>query len=274
VAASARAGLVATAAATATLIIRRALAERPPGGRDRWSRQNYRKRTVDLLGGPAAATGALVAVAGARSAGLPAGQVAALAAALGSSAALGCYDDLAGVTHARGLHGHLAALRRGELTTGIVKMAGLTAAGALAALARGRPAARLMDAALIAGTANLVNLLDLRPGRALKVVAIAGVPLALGRDAGAAGAVGAVATASALLPGDLGERHMLGDCGANALGALVGWALAVRSGLPVRALAVTTVVGLTLLSERVSFSAVIDEHPALAAVDRWGRQPA
>jgi hypothetical protein len=256
------------------LATRRALSNQPPGGRERWSRQNFRQRTVDLLGGPAAAAGALVTTAGVRAAGLPVGQASALAAALGTSAALGAYDDLAGVTHARGLHGHFAALRRGELTTGIVKMAGLTAAGVLAAPPRQPAPARLIDAALVAGTANLVNLLDLRPGRALKAVAIVGVPMMVGRDAGATGAAGSVATAVALLPGDLGERHMLGDCGANALGALVGWSLAVRSGVPVRAIALAGVVGLTLLSERVSFSAVIDRTPALAAVDAWGRQPA
>lgn len=269
-----RAGLVGAAAGTAALATRRILSDQPPGGRDRWVRQNFRQQSVDLLGGPAAAAGALVATVGVRAAGLPAGQVTALAAALGTAAALGAYDDLAGVTHARGLHGHFAALRRGELTTGVVKMAGLTAAGVLAAPPRRQEVARLLDAALIAGTANLVNLLDLRPGRALKVVALGGIPLMIGRNAGASGAAGAVATAAALLPGDLGEEHMLGDCGANALGALVGWSLAVRSALPARAVALVGVVGLTLLSERVSFSAVIDRNPALAAVDAWGRQPA
>jgi hypothetical protein len=272
--ASTRAGMVGAAATSTALETRRILGGQPPGGPDRWSRQNFRQRPVDLLGGPAAAVGALVTTAGMRAAGLPGGQATALAAALGTSAALGAYDDLAGVTHARGLHGHFAALRRGELTTGIVKMAGLAAAGVLAAPPRSRRTARLLDAALIAGTANLVNLLDLRPGRALKVVAIMGLPMMTGRDTGAIGAAGAVATAAALLPGDLGEQHMLGDCGANALGALIGSVLAVRSGMPARAVALTGVVALTLLSERVSFSAVIAGNPALAAVDAWGRRSA
>jgi uncharacterized membrane protein len=74
-----------------------------------------------------------------------------------------------------------------------------------------------------------------------------------------------------LLPGDLSERHMLGDCGANALGALLGWSIATRASAPARTLALAAVVGLTLASERVSFSAVIDDNALLAAVDRWGR---
>lgn len=250
----------------AALATRRRLAQEPPGGRERWVRTNYRDRELDLLGGPAAAAGCLFAAATTGSAGL--------VGAIGASAALGGYDDLAGVTHARGLRGHFAALRRGELTTGVVKMAGLAVAGLAAAPRRPHLAGRLADAALISGTANLVNLLDLRPGRALKATAVLGLPLAMGGGAGARAAAGAAATSFALLPGDLAERHMIGDCGANALGALLGWSLASRGSLLTRTLALGTVVGLTLASERVSFSRVIEDNPTLAALDRWGRQSA
>jgi len=64
---------------------------------------------------------------------------------------------------------------------------------------------------------------------------------------------------------------MLGDCGANALGAVVGWTLAAHLGPRGRLVAATGIVGLTLASERVSFSRVIESNPALAFLDRWGR---
>jgi hypothetical protein len=136
-------------------------------------------------------------------------------------------------------------------------------------------AGRVLDVALaagvIAGTANLLNLLDLRPGRALKAGLLLGVPLAAGRGGGlAAGPVGA---AAALLPDDLDERIMLGDSGANALGALLGLALAARTGRMGRAVALTGLAALNLAAERVSFSAVIDATPALRVVDRLGRRP-
>ncbi|GAA1120912.1 hypothetical protein GCM10009642_67860 [Nocardiopsis metallicus] len=64
---------------------------------------------------------------------------------------------------------------------------------------------------------------------------------------------------------------MLGDAGANALGAALGAAAAARAPRPVRLALLGGVVGLTLLSERVSFSKAIDRVPALRRLDRWGR---
>jgi hypothetical protein len=70
---------------------------------------------------------------------------------------------------------------------------------------------------------------------------------------------------------DLDARSMLGDTGANAAGALVGLALVERTGPVGRAVALAALTALTLASERVSFSAVIERHPLLRRLDRWGR---
>ena len=129
----------------------------------------------------------------------------------------------------------------------------------------------LLGAGVIAGTANLVNLLDLRPGRALKAGVLIGAPLAVGRGGGvAAGTLGAGA---ALLPADLGEDVMLGDAGANALGALLGVALAARTGPVGRAVALTVLAALTAASEKVSFTKVIQDTPWLRELDALGRRP-
>jgi hypothetical protein len=220
---------------------------------------------VDLAGGPAAAIGVLAA--------LVAAQAPAATLATAAAAGLGLYDDLAGHTHARGLRGHAAALRRGVMTSGMVKMLGLVAAALVTAPTKPRRASGVAaDVVLVAGSANLVNLLDLRPGRALKFALMVTAPLTAG-----GGAPGDVATAVsgvclALLPADLDERDMLGDCGANALGAAAGWALASRLQGGERSLAVAAVIGLTIASERVSFTRVIERQPILSAIDRWGRR--
>ncbi|GAB3146857.1 hypothetical protein GCM10027290_29160 [Micromonospora sonneratiae] len=249
-------------------------------------RTNFRGRTVTLAAGPAFSVGA--AVAGALDAPSRPAAAAALVAGIGSGS-VGLYDDVVGARPeqkaAKGFAGHLAALRRGQLTSGLVKIAGVGAAGlgAAALLAAdpdvrcrqprstlGRVADVLLGAGVIAGTANLLNLLDLRPGRALKAGVLLGAPLTAGRSGGlAAGPVGA---AVGLLPDDLDERVMLGDSGANALGALLGVAMAARTGPVGRAGILAVVAGLTAASEKVSFTKVIQNTRGLRELDEWGRR--
>src|SRR5699024_7384107 len=68
------------------------------------------------------------------------------------------------------------------------------------------------------------------------------------------------------------ERGMLGDAGANVLGAAVGAAATRRLSAPSLLTVLASVVSLTLASERISFSAVIERTPALRALDRLGRR--
>ncbi|MEE6282962.1 hypothetical protein [Georgenia sunbinii] len=266
-------GVVATGAVTA------ALEARPPGGPERWQRTNYAGRTVSLLGGAvqAGAAGLAALMVGGRTG-------AAGAVAVASAGAMGAVDDLTEAEddrHIKGLRGHLGELRQGRVTTGALKIAGI-GAGALAAAAllppdrRRGPVTRLADVAgrgmLIAATANLLNLFDLRPGRAGKVSCLIAAPLTVAGGPGAALAAGTLGVAAAGLPDDLGERTMLGDTGANALGASLGTALAAHPSRTVRLGSLGAVVGLTLLSERVSFSALIERTPVLRTVDELGRR--
>jgi hypothetical protein len=272
---------IAFAAAGVTGGLRHATARRLPARRrERFERTNFRGETVTLLEGPVAVAGALAGVLADRS---TPGRVRAAAFVAGAlSGAVGAYDDLLGTTQAKGFRGHLGALRRGQITSGAVKIAGVGLAGlSAAALLRrgrydlpeisgsslGRAVEVVADGALIAGTANLVNLLDLRPGRALKAVTALSVPLV--PAAGPAAPV--VGAAVRVAPDDLAGRSMLGDCGANGLGAMAGTALAAALPRPLRWLALAGVVGLNLASEKVSFTEVIANNPTLRAVDEWGR---
>jgi UDP-N-acetylmuramyl pentapeptide phosphotransferase/UDP-N-acetylglucosamine-1-phosphate transferase len=266
--------------AGATGLAGQALLSGPPGGRALWERRNHRDEPVTLLEGPAYAAGALAGCLLSSGVGRRARSAALVATA--AAAGLGGYDDLSGNSARRGLAGHLKALTQGEVSTGAVKIAGLGVSGLVAgALLHPRDGGsrigRLLDittsGALVAGTANLVNLLDLRPGRALKVVAGLGALTAAAGGASAPLAAAAVGPAVVALPGDLGERAMLGDTGANAAGALLGVAWAARLPRPARLLALAAVTGLTLASERVSFTAVIERTPALNALDQLGRRP-
>jgi hypothetical protein len=211
------------------------------------------------------------------------------------AAVLGSYDDLAGSGSSRGFRGHLGALRRGELTTGAVKIAGIGATGLVASALLGSAGSRapgagrsgrarpgggvlaaadiVINAGLVAGGANLLNLFDLRPGRAVKVALGAGAVLAAVPGQGRLAVAAPLAAAAALLPEDLGERAMLGDGGANALGAMLGTAAAVGLPRSARVLTLAGIVGLTAASEVVSFTKVIERTAPLRWLDMLGRRP-
>jgi len=274
-------------AAGAARLAYSAMSRRPPGGPKAWSRTNHRGEPVTLLEGPAVAAGALAGVlaqawlaqaglvpaSGSPGASGPAGWRRAAAMVLGGTgaAAFGAYDDLAGSGDRRGFRGHLGALRQGEVTTGAVKLGGIGVTGVVsAALAGGSPADVILNAGLVAGGANLLNLFDLRPGRAIKVAAASGVLLGVAGQDSVAAPLGA---ALALLPEDLGERAMLGDAGANALGAMLG-ASAAGLSRPARIALLAGIAGLTAASEKVSFTKVIARTPVLNWLDMLGRRPA
>jgi hypothetical protein len=256
-------------AAGATRLAYTALNQRPPGGTKTWSRTNHRGEPVTLLEGPAVAAGAILGALAQATLG-PTRPGAAMALAGAGAAAFGGYDDLAGSGDRRGFRGHLGALRHGEVTTGAAKLGGIGVTGlASAAMAGGSPADVVINAGLVAGGANLLNLFDLRPGRAIKVAVASGALIAAG---GSSRPVPPLAAALTLLPEDLAERAMLGDCGANALGAMLG---AAATGLPrpARLALLAGITGLTAASEKISFTKVIERTPALRWLDLLGRRP-
>lgn len=267
----------ALAAAATTTVVRSSLGRTPPGGAERWTRTNHQGSPVSLLEGPAVAAG--LAAGALLSSGSPRSVSSHVVATVGSFV-FGLVDDLGEDTTSRskGLRGHLRAARGGTLTTGGLKVLGIGATGLLAAAlapphepcgAGRRTSDVLVDGALVAASANLANLLDLRPGRALK----AGTAVALLLSGSARTAISGVVVGSSLAAArtDLAGADMLGDSGANALGALLGSAVVHGTSRPVRALVLAGLVGLTVASERVSFSQVIARTPWLDAVDRWGR---
>ena len=81
-----------------------------------------------------------------------------------------------------------------------------------------------------------------------------------------------IGAAAGLLPADLGERLMLGDTGANLLGAVLGLAVVLETSRPVRTGVLIALIVLNLASERVSFTKVIDATPGLRHLDRLGRR--
>ena len=155
-----------------------------------WERTNFHGVTVSLRGGVAMA-GASVASAAVASAlsDQPRAALGGVVASLGGGLA-GYIDDVDQGAHdggkvAKGLKGHLGALAHGQVTTGVIKIAGIGASalaasalvGSKATSVGGKVSDLALNTVLIAGTANLANLLDLRPGRALKATVLVAAPL-------------------------------------------------------------------------------------------------
>ena len=169
-------------------------------------------------------------------------------------AAVGLADDLWSGPQ-RGFRAHV----RGGVTTGTLKAAAIPLWG----LWRTRS---LSGAVLIGLSANLLNQLDTRPGRALKAFALGS--LLLGRPTRRAFAVAVL-----IAPYDLREMAMLGDAGANALGALLGWKSVESDTGARRYAAIGVLAALTILGERRSLGRLIERTPGLRELDALGRVP-
>lgn len=189
---------------------------------------------------------------------------------------LGFLDDVLGGDDARGFRGHLREAMRGRLTTGFVKLAGGGALAVVLVASPGFVSGRrlVIDAVLIALSANLGNLFDRRPGRVTKVGLAAYVPLALVLGGGPVGVALAPVMGGALglLGDDLREHLMLGDTGANVLGAVLGLGVVLGCGDTARYVTLAVVALLNVASEFWSFSSVIERVAPLRALDHLGRR--
>jgi UDP-GlcNAc:undecaprenyl-phosphate/decaprenyl-phosphate GlcNAc-1-phosphate transferase len=193
-------------------------------------------------------------------------------------ALLGLIDDALGRGHRedtpRGWRGHARAVASGRFSTGAIKAVGALALAAYATSGLGqRDLAYVADLALLLLTTNLFNLLDLRPGRvekvfvallaAVSIAAWTSVPIEL-----LGVFIGPVLVVAAFT---LRERAMLGDTGANLIGALAGVTLLVSLGETARYIALGVVVALNIYGEFRSISRTIEGVPLLRSLDSLGR---
>lgn len=187
----------------------------------------------------------------------------------------GFVDDVAGNRESRGFTGHFSfLLRKREFTTGIWK-AGL--GGVVAVLAAAAFSISwwdvLINALLVALMANFFNLLDVCPGRSIKVFFLLALLVMLFLPSHTAnillyplaGAVGAYAVY------DFQGKAMMGDTGSNVIGLALGLAM-MAGAREIRIGTVILLVFLHLVSERYSFSQLINGNKVLFLLDRLGRK--
>jgi UDP-GlcNAc:undecaprenyl-phosphate/decaprenyl-phosphate GlcNAc-1-phosphate transferase len=247
------------------------------------SRTNYRGATLPTAAGVVLALSALAVEAGravAASFGvgdvaLTEGRAVVLVTVL-AYGVLGLIDDLLGSASHKGFRGHGSALLSGQVTSGMLKLVGggAVALVVVAPLVGRSPGRLLADALLVALAANLANLLDRAPGRTTKAAGAGFVLLLLGVGAapGLVPVAVVVGAALGLLLDDLHERLMLGDAGANPLGAVLGLAVVLTTSPSVRDVVLVAMIALNVAGELVSFSRVIELLPPLRVLDRAGRR--
>ena len=192
---------------------------------------------------------------------------------------LGFLDDSLGRGEAtdtpRGWGGHARALREGRLSTGAIKAIGALALAAYVVSGRGLESWRYVaDVLLLILATNLGNLLDLRPGRAEKGLALLGLGLCLGAWTIAPLELLGIFAGPVLVGAwfTLRERAMLGDTGSNLVGAVAGVWLLTTLGGNGRLIALAAVAALTIYGELRSISETVDRVPPLRWLDSLGRE--
>ncbi len=187
--------------------------------------------------------------------------------------AVGLIDDIYGTREAGGFRGHIGLLKKGKVSTGLLKavvggMLGLI----LGFVAAGfDPVQGFLNGFLISLCANTLNLLDLRPGRAVSCFWVGILALFFART-------GRLSEWQSLLPiltpavlltvQDRSARVMLGDAGSNALGAVLGLALVYEIGFPMKVAVLLVMVIVHLYAEKYSISKLIESNRILRYVDR------
>jgi UDP-N-acetylmuramyl pentapeptide phosphotransferase/UDP-N-acetylglucosamine-1-phosphate transferase len=242
-------------------------------------RPNYRDRSVAFPFGVLSVAGALVAL-------IPLALVQrleiaevfhpetlAVAVYVLGVAFLGLVDDTLG-GEPRGWRGHGRAVLQMQLSTGALKAAGSLGLALYATTYVGLSTGGwLLASAVLVLATNVFNLLDLRPGRSTKVFVLLGVGLTLGAASVRALWTLGLFVGPALIAGvyDLRERAMLGDTGANLLGALAGLWLVFSLSETGQIVALAALVVITVYGELRSITKLVERMPLLRELDSWGR---
>jgi UDP-GlcNAc:undecaprenyl-phosphate GlcNAc-1-phosphate transferase len=194
----------------------------------------------------------------------------------------GLVDDCLGTDQVKGFKGHLKALfKERKLTTGALKalFGGIIALVFSIANARligsGRyPWMCIVDFFLVALTANIINLFDLRPGRAGKIFTLIFILVIL-LSKNFINFIGLFFPVLIILllylPHDLKAKMMLGDVGSNFLGATLGIMMVWMLSDFGKIVALMIFIFLQLAAEKLSFSKVIDKYRPLRYLDQLGR---
>jgi hypothetical protein len=163
---------------------------------------------------------------------------------------------------------------RGRPSTGALKAIGTIALAIYALAARDLSGPHfVVSIAVLTLSAHLGNLLDTRPGRsekglALVVVAVCAASWSLSALAPVAALLGPVAVCAWFT---LRERAMLGDSGASLIGGMIGVLLVTALSASAQLIALALLIAISLYGEFRSINSAVGRVPLLQRLDSLGR---
>lgn len=186
---------------------------------------------------------------------------------------VGIIDDSLGNRGVTGLLGHFKALFKGTLTTGAFKALLGGFVGLTIAVTISKSIPNIIVATLVVAlSTNMMNLFDLRPGRAIKVYTILAIIIFI------ASAKFQREVMMLILPAvlayfyfDLRALTMMGDAGSNVLGVSLGVFIVSSFGLAVQVVCLILLVLIHILTEKFSLTKIIENNKFLNYLDRLGR---
>lgn len=185
----------------------------------------------------------------------------------------GALDDLIGNRNVSGLKGHFKSLFKGELTTGGFKALFGGFVGLVVSVSLSNNIIEIIiNTLVIALSTNLMNLFDLRPGRAIKAYLVIIIPIFFTLT----GYIQIlplliVPNVLAYFNTDLKARAMMGDTGSNVLGMSIGVLMAFGYELEIRIAWLVFLILIHLLTEKFSLTKIIEKNRVLKFIDNLGR---
>ena len=185
----------------------------------------------------------------------------------------GIIDYTIGNRDVSGLKGHFKSLFKGTLTTGGFKALFGGFVGLIISVSISKDIIDIVvNTLVIALSTNLMNLFDLRPGRAIKVYLVIMITIFFTLS-------GYIQILPLLiLPNvlayfnfDLKAKAMMGDTGSNVLGISIGILMVLGYTLKVRIVWLVFLVLIHLLTEKFSLTKIIEKNKVLNFIDRLGR---
>jgi len=186
----------------------------------------------------------------------------------------GLFDDLVGDKFVKGFKGHIKSFFKGTLTSGGLKAGiGFLVSLIISIYISKNIVEVIINTLVISLFTNLLNLFDLRPGRAGKVFVLISINLLVTTSTSKFDFIlySFIGILIRYLPMDLKAKAMMGDIGSNALGISLGAYCAMTHDLKSKIIYLIVLVCIQVIAEFVSFSKIIEQNRLLRFFDNLGR---